>query len=328
MTGHSPCIKLTIGLDRHPMTKPRTDYDATGIFFVVATLLGWSSVLLFLKHLTPYIDSWTANGWRYGISAALWSPLLVSGLARGRLPPGLWRRAVGPAIANCAGQVCFAAAPYYIGAGLSSFLLRVSLVFSTIGAFVLFADERVLVRSRLFWWGMTLIVCGSIGTVLLGRDPITGGTALGILLGAGAGAFYGLYGVAVRYWMRDIPAMTSFAAISLYTAGGVIALMLLFGESHGTKALSLSTVNWLILVLSSLVGIALGHVFYYAAMARLGVAVTNAVVQLAPFFTGVASVIIFDEILTGGQWSSGAALLIGALVLLRAEQVRHRVVRR
>ena len=309
------------------MTPTRKDYDATGIVLVIATLIGWSSVPLFLKYLTPYIDAWTANGWRYGIAALLWSPLLAVGLARGTLPKGLWWRALAPALVNTAGQVCFAEAFYHIGAGLSSFLLRVSLIFSTIGAFILFADERVLVRNRLFSVGMTLIVGGSIGTVLLGQEPIKGGTAFGILLGAGAGAFYGLYGVAVRYWMRGIPAMTSFAAISLYTAAGVVTLMFIFAESRGMKALTLSGTNWMVLVTSSLIGIAMGHVFFYAAMARLGVAVTNAVVQLAPFFTGVASIILFKEILTSGQWLSGVTLLCGALILLRVERDRHRSAR-
>ncbi|MCH8149679.1 MAG: hypothetical protein IH987_17110, partial [Planctomycetes bacterium] len=88
-------------------------------------------------------------------------------------------------------------------------------------------------RSRLFWAGMLLVVGGSVGTVLFGKDPIEGGTAVGILLGAAAGAFYGLYAVAVRYWMHGVPAMTSFAAISLYTAAGVGALMVAFGAKHG-----------------------------------------------------------------------------------------------
>jgi hypothetical protein len=73
-----------------------------------------------------------------------------------------------------------------------------------------------------------------------------------------------------------------------------------------------------------LIGIALGHVFYYAAMARLGVAVASAVIQLAPFLGGAASVVIFHEVLTSGQWTSGLVLLGGAALLLRAEQRRPR----
>ncbi len=306
------------------MNHPKSRYDATGIFFVVATLLGWSSVLLFLEYLTPFIDAWTANGWRYGLSALLWLPLLVVGLARGTLPERIWLRALPPALVNCAGQVCFALTVYYIEPGLAGFLLRISLIFSTAGALLLFADERVLIRSGLFWGGMGLVVIGSVGTILLGASPIEGATATGVALGLGAGACFGLYGVSVQYWMRDIPAMTSFAAISLYTAIGMVVVMVFKGESSGLGAFDLSAFNWMMLVLSALIGIALGHVFYYAAMARMGVAVASAVIQLAPFIGGAASVLIYKEALTRGQWTSGLVLLAGAWLLLRAEQRRHK----
>ena len=304
------------------MAETRRGYDGLGIVFVVATLLGWSSVLLFLEYLTVYIDAWTANGWRYGLSALMWLPLLVVGVRRGRLPAGIWRRAIPPAVVNCIGQACFALTVYYIDPGLAGFLMRISLVFATGGALVLFADERVLIRSGLFWLGMALVVFGSTGTVVLGYAPIAGATAVGIALGLTAGAFFGLYGVAVRHWMRGISAMTSFAAISLYTAIGMVALMVLKGESHGLGVLDLSFLGWLILVVSAFVGIALGHVFYYASIARLGVAVASAIIQLAPFLGGIASVLIFHEILTTGQWISGIVLLGGAMLLLRAEQAR------
>lgn len=304
-------------------SRPSMSQGSLGIVYIVCTLLGWSSVLLFLKHLAPYIDAWTANGWRYGLSALLWLPILLCGSWRRTLPAGLWRRAVVPAVFNCIAQVCFAWAPYYIGPGLAAFLLRVNIIFSTAGALILFADERLLARSAVFWAGLVLVLLGSAGTVLMGATPIAGATATGVALGLVAGGFYGLYGVSVRYWMRGVPSMTSFAVISLYTAIAMIAIMLALADRRGMAVVDLSAFNWLMLVLSALVGIALGHVFYYAAISRLGVAVSAAVVQLAPFICGVASMIIFKEVLTAAQWLCGAVMLIGAVVLLRAEKSRH-----
>lgn len=295
---------------------------ASGITYIVLTLVGWSSVLLFLKHLTPYIDAWTANGWRYGLSALLWLPVLVVGARSGTLPEGIWRRALVPALFNCMAQVCFAQAPYYIGPGLAGFLLRINIVFSTAGALILFADERPLARSPYFWGGLALVVVGSIGTVLLGSTPLVGGTATGVILGLGAGAFYGLYGVSVRYWMHGVRPMVSFAAISLYTAIVMVSLMIGLAESHGAAAFDLSVFNWMMLILSALIGIALGHLFYYSAIARLGVAISAAVVQLAPFITGVASVLIFGEVLTHWQWICGVIMVFGAGSLFHSERSR------
>ncbi len=297
-------------------------YDGAGVFYAVGALLAWGSVLLFLKHLTPYIDAWTANGWRYGLSALMWLPVLLSVGLRGRLPPGIWRRAVAPSIVNCIGQACFALAPYYIGPGLTGFLLRASLLASVCGALILFADERPLIRNRLFWGGMVLVVCGSAGTVLLGQAPVRGGTATGIALGLAAGLFFGLYGVSVRYWMRGISPVVSFSAISLYTAVGMIGLMVIKGDAGGLAVFGLSAFNWFMLIASAVLGIAMGHVFYYAAIARLGVAITSATIQLAPFLGGIGAMLVFGEVLTIGQWMSGGLLLGGAWVLLLAERSR------
>lgn len=309
------------------MEEPANRYDGAGVFYVVGTLLGWSSVLLFLKHLTPFIDGWTANGWRYGLSALMWLPVLLGVGFRGTLPPSIWWRAIAPSIVNCIGQACFALAPYYIGPGLTGFLLRASLLASVCGALLLFADERPLIRSRLFWGGMVMVVLGSSGTVLLGAAPVQGATAVGVALGLAAGLFFGLYGVSVRYWMRGISPMVSFSAISLYTAIGMVGLMIANGEAYGLKALDLSGFNWFMLVTSAVLGIALGHVFYYAAIARLGVAVASATIQLAPFIGGVGAMLFFNEVLTVGQWLSGGLLLGGAWVLLLAERYRSRRLR-
>ena len=298
-----------------------------GISCVVGTLVGWASILLFLKHLAPYLDAWTTNGWRYGLSALLWLPLLIASAARGTLPKGIWWRAIPPSLFNLLGQVLYAQTPYYIGPALGGFLIRVSLISSTLGAFVLFADERALLRSGVFWGGLLAVVAGSVGTVFLGSAPIQGATATGIFLGATSGLMFGLYGVAVRYTMRGIPAMTSFSVISLYTATALVALMAVFGERRGLAVLDLSGFNWLMLITSAIVGIAICHVSYYAAIARLGVAISTAIVQLSPFLCAVGSMILFNEILTRGQWLSGFLMIGGAMLLLCAENRRSRATR-
>jgi drug/metabolite transporter (DMT)-like permease len=294
------------------------------VLFVTVTLLSWGSVLLFLKQLTGFIDAWTANGWRYGLSALFWLPLLLNHVVRGTLPHAIWRRAVVPSVFNVAGQVLYAFAPYYIGPGLAGFLVRVSLVSSTLGALAIFIDERALMKFRAFWIGMTLIVVGSVGTILLGAAPIRGATGVGVWCGISSGLCFGLYGVSVRYFMRGVPSMVAFSAISLYSAAGMIVLMIFFGKSHGLGVLELSGLNWFLLVSSAMIGIAIGHTCYYAAIARLGVAVSTAIVQIAPFIGGIASMLIFAEKLTSGQWISGFIMLGGAMMLLRAEQSRPR----
>ena len=153
---------------------------SSGLLYVTLTLAGWASVPLFLRYFAGYIDGWTANGWRYGLSAVLWAPLLVIGARRGTLPPGLWRAAVVPSIFNCCGQVCFAWSPYLIDPGLIAFLLRFQIVVVTLGAYLLFPAERRVLRRPRYWCGLGIVFVGSMGTILLGREPLHGATALGV----------------------------------------------------------------------------------------------------------------------------------------------------
>jgi len=78
------------------------------------------------------------------------------------------------------------------------------------------------------------------------------------------------------------------------------------------------------LAISSIAGIALAHVFYYAAMARIGVSVAAGVVLLQPFLTGAGSWMWFDEQLTIGQWSCGAVAIVGAGFMLYAQRQASR----
>ena len=125
----------------------------------------------------------------------------------------------------------------------------------------------------------------------------------------------------VRYYMNRIGAVISFAVISLYTAVGMIALMLWLGRAHGAMPLwRMSGADLLLLVLSAVVGISLGHVCYYASIARLGVAIAAGVTLLAPFLTAIGSFVLYRERLTAGQWLGGVASTIGALMILATQR--------
>jgi drug/metabolite transporter (DMT)-like permease len=293
---------------------------AGGAVFVTLTLLGWSSVPLFLKYFTGYIDAWTANGWRYGLSALFWSPVIIAGVSRGMLPGRIWLAALVPSVVNCAGQCCFAWTPYYIDPGLLTFILRFQIIFIAVGAFLLFPTERRILRSRSYWCAVLVVFGGSLGTCLLGTELPRGATAFGIVLAILAGLFFAGYSLSVRYFMHDIRPVTAFAIISTYTAAGLVAIMAVVGERRGFAVTSFTEFQWSMLVTSAFVGIAFAHVFYYASIARLGVAVSAGVIMLQPFITGVASYFLFEERLTAAQWASGVAAVGGAVVMLRVHQ--------
>lgn len=285
--------------------------------FILLTLAGWSSVPLFLKHFTGYFDAWTANGWRYLLSALVWLPVLIVQHARGTLLPGLWRASALPALFNTLGQVFFSLAFYYLDPGLMTFVFRAHIVFMMLGAYVLFPAERPLLRRPAYWAGLGAVLAGSVGTIFLGAAPPSGATAAGIVIVIISGVCFAAYWLGVRACLHDTHPVTGFAAISQYSAVGMVLLMLVFGERCGARGLELTASQFALVFTSSLAGIALGHVFYFAALNRLGVVVASGIVQLQPFAVTAASYAIFGERLTAAQWCSGGVAVAGAILMLR-----------
>lgn len=299
-----------------------------GIVAIVGSLVGWTTIPLFLHHfsLAPperRIDPWAANGWRYGFSALIWLPVLlpaalVPWLRKDPLPKGIWKAALVPSLFNAPAQICFGLAPYYVAPGLMTFSLRVQIVFLTIGAAILFAAERRVIRSPGFLVGILCVIVGTIATIAQEPEGLGGGAnpALGISLAVGSGLLYAGYALAVRKFMVGMNPIAAFAIVSQYTAVMLVVPMLLISRRAGLYVLDLQGRELFLLGLSALIGIGIGHTLYFFAISRLGVAVSAGVVQLQPITVSIGSMILFDEILTPGQWASGVVAVAGAGVML------------
>lgn len=318
-----------------------------GVLTVVLTLVGWASVPLFIRHFAHSIDVWTSNGWRYGFSALVWLPVLLIVMARTGLPKGLWRAALIPSIVNAAGQVCFAWAHYRIEPGLLTFGLRTQLLFVAIGAWLMFPTERAIIRKPGYIIGAIVLLLGMTAVILMGeparmddaetsvvlsdssianpQSSIATGLASpsnktayieGVALALASGLLFAGYGLSVRKYMHGVNSILAFAAICQYTAIVMVGLMVAFGIRRGAVALDMPSNQIMWLLISALIGIAIGHVFYYFSIARLGVAVTAGVLQLQPFLVAIASMALFKEVLNGWQWLGGTIAVCGALLML------------
>ncbi len=294
----------------------------TGVMMILLTLAGWTSIPLFLRHFATgehAIDAWTANGWRYGVSALLWAPVLLIGLAKGTLPAGLWLAALVPSIFNIIAQIAFALAPYFVGPGLMTFSMRLQIIFLTVGAALLFPAERKVIKTFGYIAGISMVMIGTAVTLMLQPGGLGGGTAMGVGISIAAGLFYAAYGLAVRKWMQGFHPFTAFAAVSQYTAAAIVILMLIYGDDHGLTAWRLPPGEFTMLILSSIVGIGLGHTLYFASISRLGLAVSAGVIQLQPITVSIGSFMLFDERLTPFQWLGGFVAIAGAVVMLVAQ---------
>ena len=131
--------------------KMKKKIDIIATLALLGSILCWSTVPLFLKYFTSFIDGWTANGLRYPVVVFLYLPWLIYFARKGQLTSRMWKLALLPAIVNTIAQIAWAWAPYYIDPGYLSFLVRLSTVWTVLGSFMLFHDERRLIKSRKFW---------------------------------------------------------------------------------------------------------------------------------------------------------------------------------
>jgi drug/metabolite transporter (DMT)-like permease len=271
-----------------------------------------------LRDLRVHVDAWTANGFRYALAAILYWPVLVVATRSGALSRSVVVRCLVPAFLAFGGQVFWALAPYYLEAGAIALLVRLSLVWSLIGAMLLFRDERKLLSHPLFYLGLMLTM---IGFVVLSANQIQstqGVTVTGVVVISLCALFFGLYAVSVRYFLQGIQPLVAFGTVSQFVTIGTLVAMAVGGNYHDLAVLPTS--KWAVLIVSSILGIALGHSFLYAAVKRLGAAISSGLLTATPFVTILLAAIVLGETLTVLEWWAGIAMVVGALFLLRSQQ--------
>ncbi len=283
---------------------------------LLVSILSWSSIPLFLKYFTVSLDAWTVNGVRYAIAALLLLPALRT------LPATLhrrtfWRNALVPAIVNSIGQVGWALIPYYVTASVMGFGIRTSFLFTVGGSLWLLPEERYLLGSLPFWAGGTLCIAG-VGALFWGSLRQASASIPGLAILLGSAAVWGFYSISVRKFMRGYPPHCSFAAISLYSAGIIVVLMLSFGRI--SRLLLLAPAGFGLLALSAFLGIALAHVLMYYVLGHLGAIVESGAEMMTPFLTFCGAALIFGERLSAVQWMGGLGVISGCVLMVSAHR--------
>lgn len=283
----------------------------------MGSILVWGTIPVLLKDLTAVVDGWTANGFRYPLAAVLYWPFLWTAYQNKTLDRRLWKAALIPALLTGLGQVFWGLAPYYLTASVIGFYVRLSLLWSLLGAMILFSDERRLILRPRFLVGLLLT---AIGFYALSGPPeqlVSVTEKQGIVITVCCSLFFGLYAVAVRHFLSGFHPLTGFGAVCQYVAAGLLIAMLVRGEpaSLGTLAVA----DWVKLVVSSLFGIAVGHFLLYTAVRGIGAALTSAGHSVTPFVTALIAAVFLSEQLSSREWAGGVGMVLGAVVLLSTQ---------
>ena len=289
-----------------------------GVAAMALGTLCWGLTPVFLRSLASSVDAWTANGFRYPMAAILYWPLLLSAFRDRRLHSGLIWKCTIPAVFALSGQVFWALSHYELEASQIGFFIRVSTLWTLVGSMWLFPDERKLLGLPGFYGGVAMITIGYVvlasPTTALVAPSVHGLTLIGL-----CSLFFGMYIVSVRWQLPKANPVLAFATVSQFVAAGSLIGMFLFGEPR--SLLHQSPRAWMLLICSSILGIACGHILMYTSIQRLGASITSISQSLMPLVTAIAAGLTLGETLTFYQWIGGVVMLIGTIVLLLLKQV-------
>ena len=301
-----------------------------GLSLLMVTVLLWSTGPLFVKFFASRYNVWTQNAFRYTCAALI---LLAVMSARGRLnyrlSPGQRRKLLLVTAANLLMQTNFALTYYFIYPAVASLVGRVNIIFITVLSFLIFHDERRVIRSPFFLAGAALAPTGVV-PVILGRDPellrrlsiSERDFWIGVALAVSCAFFGSVYSLTIKHAVRDVPPLVSFTHVSWMTAIGLCALMLIMG---GVEDLWRQPPSGLALMaLSALFCIAIAHTAFYSALRHIKAVISASVTQLIPVLTCLFSAIVYDDRLSPMQLAGGVAVIAGAWLasLAQAKEVK------
>ena len=284
--------------------------DMVATMATLGTLVCWSLGPLFIEYFTGYMDSWTQNALRYSLASLFWLPFLLFATARGTFDTSTWRRAILPSIPNIAMQSLWARGFYHIDPAFMTMLSKTSILWVAGFSLIVFREERPLVQSAQFWLGLLLSLAGLGGVIAFKDDFAAAGTLTGIAIALVQAFMWGAYTISVRIAFRDIDPRASFSVMSIYAAIGLSVCAAIWGKP--SQIISLDVQAWIMVLISSVTAIALGHVFYYTAIRRIGATIPMLVILAQPFVVFSLSSAIFHERLNGTQLLFGGVLLAGA----------------
>jgi drug/metabolite transporter (DMT)-like permease len=219
------------------------------------------------------------------------------------------------ALVNYAFQVCYTYSLFLLTPSVMSLLNQTQVIFGVAFAALFFHDERAFVLRPVF---LTGLLCALIGVafVVVGSRTFSGQQfTIGVLVILASAAFWALLASLLRKWVPDVPPLLSICAVfsvvtPLFVATYAIA-------HYGVPIPNASVGQWLMLTVSGLVSIGLGHSLFYRSIGVLGVSVSTSIGLLTPLFASLISYLAFGDALSPMQLAGAAALLGGCFLIVR-----------
>jgi drug/metabolite transporter (DMT)-like permease len=287
---------------------------ASGLALAYASF-GWSLSPIFIRFLSDAYDPFSQILVRYGSSAlALTAVCLVFYRDSFREALRCSGRIVPLAGVIVAHQYVWTAANYGATPTVAQLTTKLSVALVVLFSFVMFREERSVIRHPLYLGGTLLSLLGMAG--VLAKDvgslvPNFDRYAILLLLTA---LLWAVYVVWAKHLVGNIHPVPLFTVLSLWACVAFVLMAVTLGDLRQITDAGPRTTA--IAVVSGLIPIAFAHPSYHYAQRHLGAALCSSLNLLNPLMTyGFALLIWPDEHLLPSQWAGAAVLLVGTLLV-------------
>lgn len=281
--------------------------------------LGWTFAPVFIRLLRNDYEPLTQGFVRYVFGATflvticlVYHRSALFSLIRNPLP------VLGISILNTAQQYAWTAGTYGATATTAQLTVKLSIVFVVIFAYLLFREERAVIRNPLYLIGTTLSLIGVAGVLV--RDPqdlsqaFSQGNSL-LLFCALTWAIYSVWG---KHIVLDIHPLPMFAVVASLTAIGLGTMAVIFEEP--SSILDAGTGASVLVAVSGIMAIGGAHPSFHYAQKHFGSAFTNTFTLIMPLTTYCAArVLLPGEKLSMTQGAGAITLLSGTLLIIMVE---------
>jgi len=284
-----------------------------GLLAIASTIILWSLAIVLIKYLSHYFDVATQNWIRYS-SASLFLLLLSLNRRKELMRMAFDKSTLLPALLIFTYQTLTVHGLYITKSTIASLLMRTSVVFTVLLSYILFKEERHIIKSKEFILGSLIAFVGVVGIYYRPGEVIGQDESLGMFLVLVGSLVWSGYIVSVRRFLkgRD-PLLFTTVVISLSSLL-FIPHVIVSGDLLQVLKTTLE-VN-VILVISGILGVGLGNWMNYIAMKELGAVIPSVLQLLVPLLTGILSFVILGETLLPNEVLFGVILLIGCSIVI------------
>jgi drug/metabolite transporter (DMT)-like permease len=292
----------------------------TALVALALATFGWALSPVFIRYLKGPYDPYSQATLRYASAAAflmVYSLILHrGGLRQAFAAPGA---TLGLAAMNVLLQATWTAGLYLTTATIGQLIVKIQVPMVIVLSFLVFREERAIIRSPWFVLGTLISILGAAGVLLedVGAAylPRLDWAVALLLVSALSWSVYAVWGK--RTVARRLNAIPMFTVVALYTTLGLGLSSLLLGDPSTILEAPASTT--MLAIFSGILPIAVAHSAFHYAQKHLGSAFCGSILLLNPLLThGLALMLWTDEAMIWIQWVGAAALLGGSAMVIRA----------